>query len=655
MKSFSKFGLSSIIILILTGFVIQLRAGFWIYDIYSHIQNEKKVIKNIQSLNINSIANINPKALNDLALLSTQNLDGLKQDLSPLFPVLNAFSFIPVLGPDLAEIEPGINYGLAVSNLAVNITSFSQPFWQFLQPGSSDLPANERFYQALLQSQTDLEKSKAAIDQLIKTRSAINPDIYPNEIHDKIHILDLLTPKMQKGLNGLSLIPELLGMSHPTTYLILLQNHDELRATGGFITSIGLLRLDQGKITMLDFEDSTHLNYVSKVLIPPEPIHKIMMANYWVPRDANWSPDFPTSARQTQILYFSSTGYPTDGVIAFDQSFLESLLQISGPVHLGQNLPDITADNFESEIIKIKQGAIESNDFYGRKSFISIIGKAMVNNLLHVHDLATFEKLAEIISNQSLSGHLMFYSNDVSIQSFLENEPISGKVDPGLDDYLLLVDSNISFSKNDPQIYRSLSYNLDLGDISKPYAKIIINHKNNGVGDEPCNELNSTFHLHDYSFPRCYWDYWRLYINSKNNVTQAKFDPNPESYFKDEFRWKNTLDMQTGEGGTLMLGGLSVIAQQQTRQIEINISLPPTVLKTQKDGSLVYRLRIQKQAGIDGMLFSLNVTPPDGFLLTDSTLKISPQDPPLLKWQGVVTHSGEIELVFSKNSTNPIH
>ena len=44
---------------------------------------------------------------------------------------------------------------------------------------------------------------------------------------------------------------------------------------------------------------------------PPDPIRHFMLADYWLPRDANWSPDFPTAAQQVQALYTLSNGRKT--------------------------------------------------------------------------------------------------------------------------------------------------------------------------------------------------------------------------------------------------------------------------------------------------------------------------------------------------------
>ncbi|MFM7172094.1 MAG: DUF4012 domain-containing protein, partial [Caldilinea sp.] len=65
-------------------------------------------------------------------------------------------------------------------------------------------------------------------------------------------------------------LPRLLGMEQPQSYLVLVQNNHELRGTGGFISAVGRLTLDRGKVTDLDFVDSYAL-YRSDGLYPPPP------------------------------------------------------------------------------------------------------------------------------------------------------------------------------------------------------------------------------------------------------------------------------------------------------------------------------------------------------------------------------------------------
>src|SRR5229473_1393435 len=53
----------------------------------------------------------------------------------------------------------------------------------------------------------------------------------------------------------LQLGPGLAGIDRPKTYLILVENEDELRATGGYITAAGTATVHYGRITNLAIED----------------------------------------------------------------------------------------------------------------------------------------------------------------------------------------------------------------------------------------------------------------------------------------------------------------------------------------------------------------------------------------------------------------
>ena len=52
---------------------------------------------------------------------------------------------------------------------------------------------------------------------------------------------------LRDGLELAQALPSLLGADKPAEYLLLAQNPDELRATGGFIGAVGVLTLDQGR------------------------------------------------------------------------------------------------------------------------------------------------------------------------------------------------------------------------------------------------------------------------------------------------------------------------------------------------------------------------------------------------------------------------
>ena len=83
------------------------------------------------------------------------------------------------------------------------------------------------------------------------------------------------------------------------------QNEDELRATGGFLTGAGIVTVENGRIVDLSFLDSNYVDnyWVKPYDFPPQPLYDYMGLEMLLFRDANYWPDFPTSARKAMDLY----------------------------------------------------------------------------------------------------------------------------------------------------------------------------------------------------------------------------------------------------------------------------------------------------------------------------------------------------------------
>ncbi len=110
---------------------------------------------------------------------------------------------------------------------------------------------------------------------------------------------------LAKAISLSQLIPALAGYPNEAKYLVLLQNNDELRPTGGFIGTYGLWQAKDGEIISFKTHDIYHLDMPiqNKInLAPPEPIRKYLN-DKWYMRDANWSPDWPTAANKINWFY----------------------------------------------------------------------------------------------------------------------------------------------------------------------------------------------------------------------------------------------------------------------------------------------------------------------------------------------------------------
>jgi len=105
----------------------------------------------------------------------------------------------------------------------------------------------------------------------------------------KLARLDGLRASLQWGVElGLAapdLLPYLLGFDAPRTYLILAQDNHELRATGGIIRGVGVMEVEQGRVTRVSFQDSYTVDDPSKPSPPLAPLRSATQG-YAMPRHA---------------------------------------------------------------------------------------------------------------------------------------------------------------------------------------------------------------------------------------------------------------------------------------------------------------------------------------------------------------------------------
>ena len=125
----------------------------------------------------------------------------------------------------------------------------------------------------------------------------------------------------------LTLYPNLAGYKEAKTYLVLLQNSNELRPTGGFIGSVGVIKFEDGILSDFRIDDVYTLDGQLKGHVdPPLPIRDLLGQEHWYLRDSNWSPDFKESAIRAAWFYQKEGGESVDGVIAINSPLIVGIL-----------------------------------------------------------------------------------------------------------------------------------------------------------------------------------------------------------------------------------------------------------------------------------------------------------------------------------------
>ena len=538
----------------------------------------------------------------------------------PLTPIFRAANFLPGLGKSIGQVPVLLQFSANLAEAGHLLYTDLSPMMAMTHAEMLTEDYLHQIYSILSDAQPALASAAEILADAKAIRSEIDTAQLPEEIAHPIRLFDERYDEIQQGLQILMVIPDLLGtVEQPRAYLVLAQNHDELRATGGFISGIGVAEFAAGDLLRLTMQDSYALDDYSKPYPPPpEPISRFMLAGLWLPRDANWSPDFPTAARAVQDLYAISTDQVTHGVIAVDQEAVKVLLRHLGPLELDAFPEAVTAENVDYMMQQAwadsPDAALSQEWWQHRKDFMPQLGAAIAENLLALRDV---EKLLNIGSDalESLkAGHILIYVNQPEIQHALAKVGLDHGVHPGDGDFLYLIDSNLGFNKTDVVVQRQVTYLVDFSNPAMISAMLIAKYTHTIQQDAAC------IHIADYGSgayadmqTRCYWDYWRAYIAPDTAVFETNSTPVSAEWLLSEEDWVGEVSSATGEGNAQTLAGFFVLPTAQSQDIVAQLVLNPRLLQRQTDGQLVYQLKVQKQAGLTDLPFVLQISPPVGY------------------------------------------
>lgn len=229
------------------------------------------------------------------------------------------------------------------------------------------------------------------------------------------------------SLRNMSLeMPELLGSDSPKTYLVLFQNNSELRPTGGFIGSFGLLTFEKGRLTDRNMFDVYAADGQLKGHVePPSAIRKYLGEANWYLRDSNWDPDFSASATKAEWFLDKEIGRSVDGVVGVDFEAIRNLLSLFGPI----DIPEagmVDAKNLYQKI----QDEVEGDFFPGsqkKTNLLVSLSDSVIGKLTEVRP-QSYEAIAKVLLSNLNSKHIQVFSHNSVVGDTLENASWDGGV-----------------------------------------------------------------------------------------------------------------------------------------------------------------------------------------------------------------------------------
>ena len=271
-----------------------------------------------------------------------------------------------------------------------------------------------------------------------------------------------LKPTYSKLLSFSSVLPYILGFDEERNYLLLFQNDEELRPTGGFIGSIGDLTIKKAKVENLVIQDVYELDGQLKNHVEPPFIVRRYLQPHLYLRDSNFYLNYQETASTAAFIYNLESGKQPNGVIAIDLRVLKEILKISGPVRLANYNITVTSDNVSDFI----QSTIKDNFFPGSTQKKDVLNSVFNQLTLKLSTdpkfyLSIAKLLPDLLEQKDI---LISYSNN-SIQKIFSANNYAGeysfKPSPEpktITDFLYINEANIGVNKVNSKISRKVAY-----------------------------------------------------------------------------------------------------------------------------------------------------------------------------------------------------
>ncbi|MDD3486780.1 MAG: DUF4012 domain-containing protein [Candidatus Moranbacteria bacterium] len=369
--------------------------------------------------------------------------------------------------------------GKSLSESAKSLNSLGNPLADDArnQPSLTDLFLNLR---------DGVEKASNDLSQGTEDINKVNIDDLPADMRGKFtdlkSKLPLVNASLKNFLDYSRIFLDVLGYNGPRKYLFLFENNQEMRATGGFIGSYGILDISNGRVKKLFVDDIYNPDGQLKArVIPPLPIQK--MSAVWTMHDANWFPDFPTSAEKVSWFYEKTGGPTVDGVIAITPELLEDLLKITGPIEMDEYGKTIDANNF----IKETQQEVEvdyDKKLNQPKKFVADLTPKILDKVMSEKGITQLLSTLQAFSSALEQKHLLLYSRNYNIQKLISGQKWSGEILNTDKDYLSVINTNINGYKTDGIVDETIDHQSEIQDDGTVVDTVAVTRKHNGGNEK---------------------------------------------------------------------------------------------------------------------------------------------------------------------------
>ncbi len=372
------------------------------------------------------------------------------------------------------------------SNLKNSILEVPKIFAEINKIRSLDFPINlseqaemptEKFLQ-IFNSAEKIDQSLASIERKIRgIWNFLIPDKYKLLRDEKLAQINKVRQKIREILNFKNLFQNL--AQNNERVLIILQNENEPRSTGGFMGSFFIIDFSPEKISW-KFRDIYSLDrQVPERVQEKAPAFFHGLTNKISLRDANIYPDFPTSAEKIREFMAYTGEKKPDTIITIDLSLIREILKITGPIKLEQWGLVLDQYNFDLGLQFLVEAKVAGR--YNVKSPVMVFAQELLKTLqkkvrqnfagfFQNFDYEEFIKEKNILAN----------SSNTRLQALFEKWHLDGKLAKKAksNNFLQFDFVSVGANKSEKFVWTKITHNAEIfpdGKV-KNTLKIVRNH-----------------------------------------------------------------------------------------------------------------------------------------------------------------------------------
>lgn len=486
---------------------------------------------------------------------------------------------------------------------------------------------SQNLRQALVLSQKNIKKAGDLLED-------VDADSLPEDKRASFEEFNSKLPEFEKMITDAvdysKFLEDFIGTAGTKKYLLMFQNPAELRPTGGFPGSYGIVVFKDGKLQDFRVDDVYNLDgQLKELFVPPLQLQHITPS--WGMRDVNWFVDFPVSARKISEFYKKESGEDVDGVITFSPQIVSKILEITGPIRMDKYGVTLNSENFSQTI----QEEVEYKSDKTQPKKILVDLAPLLLEAIYSADSDRWMEIFNILVSSVDGKDILMYFRDLKLQDFSVTKGFSGQVNQTKGDYLMVTLTNVKGSKTDTVIDSELKVDsIFEGDDVRHRMVLTRTHNGGGTKFGFFNKQSPTYVrmlVPDNA------EFLGISGNSSPNFTPL-MDYSKTDFKRDEdlvrFEEKSNYDSETGvtiyeEAGKREYGFWMILNPGETKVIELEYRV-----LGKADGK-EYEFYIQRQPGLEFKKFTLD--------LISGTAEIGQSSLELKKGGGRYTFSGKLD------------